>query len=50
MVGQVATLDEFHRDVGEVVLFAGVENGHDIGMIQPARGLRLAEEALFNLV
>ena len=37
-------VDEFHHDVGEVVGLAVVEHADDVGMGQPAGGLRLAAE------
>ena len=41
---QRRTVDELHHDVGEVVGLAVVEHRHDVGVRQPAGGLRLAAE------
>src|SRR6266702_3817771 len=46
---QILTLQEFHRDVAQVVLFAGVEDGHDVRVAQTPRGLGFAKKALLDL-
>src|SRR5258708_20329216 len=41
-LNQVLALQEFHGDVAQVVLFAYVEDGHDIVTAQAASGLTFA--------
>jgi hypothetical protein len=41
-----AALDELHHDVLRAVVGAGVVDAHDVGLVQPGRGLRLAPEPL----
>ena len=43
-VHQILALEELHRDVSEIVLLAGVEDGDDILVLQASRGLGLAEK------
>ena len=47
---QIAALEKFHRDVGKVVLFTGIEDRHDVRMIEAACRLRLAEEAFLHFL
>jgi len=42
---QRLTVDEFHRDICNPLLFAHFVNGRDIGMAKRARGARFAQEA-----
>ncbi len=46
---QILALEELHRDVGQVMLLAGVIHLDDVGMVEPARRLFLAEETLLDL-
>ena len=46
---EIPPLQEFHRDVGQVMLFARVVDGDDVRVGQAARGFRLAEKALLDL-
>ena len=39
-----------HRDEGTVIVFADVEHGHDVGMMQPARRPRFPREPLARRV
>src|ERR1700694_2444373 len=41
----LTTLDELHRDIPDAAVFAKIVDGHDVGMIEPARRLGLAAEA-----
>ncbi len=43
-VPQVAALEEFHCDIGDAFFLARVVDRNDIGMVQGARGARLAQE------
>ena len=43
---EALTFNEFHGDVGDVVLFAHIVDGDDVGVLQPAGGLGLAVKAL----
>ena len=42
---QIATLHEFHHQVVDALLLAGIERGDDVRMTEPRRGLHLAAEA-----
>ncbi len=46
MVGQVLAFEEFHGDIGQIVLFTRIENGHDILVLQAPGCFRFAEKAL----
>ena len=46
LLGQVAALDELHREVGPAVHVAHVIDLHDVGVAQAGDRLRLAQEAL----
>lgn len=46
---EIPSRDVFHDDVRRSGLFAVVVNRHDMGMREPARGLRLAPEARQHL-
>ena len=46
---QVAALEELHRNVGQILLFAGIVHRDDIGMIQAPGGFRLAEETQLHI-
>ena len=46
---ELAPLDQLHRDVPDAGIFAEVVDRDDIGMRQPARGLRLAAKAREDL-
>ena len=41
---QAAAGDQLHHVVMQAVLLADVEDGHDVGVVQPGRRLRLAAE------
>jgi len=43
---EAAPLDELHGVEGHAVVGADAEDGHDVGVVQPRRRLRLALEAL----
>ena len=43
-IQQVLALEELHRDVGEVVLFTSIENGHDVLVLQAPCCFGLAEK------
>ncbi len=43
---QRAAGNQLHGDVGDAVVLADLEDGDDIGMVEPRRGARLAQEAL----
>src|SRR6185295_7960685 len=47
---EVRAVDEFEGEVEEPLRFAGVEQGDDVGMQQPAGGAGLAQQALLALV
>ena len=47
---EVLALQELHRDVGEIVLFAGVVDRDDVGMSETPRGLGFAEKPLFDVL
>ncbi len=49
MLHQVPALQEFHGDEGQVVFLTGVEDGDDMGVLQPTGGFRLAEKALTRI-
>ena len=42
-------LDELHGVVGRLAVLADLEDRHDVGVVQPRRGLRLAAEPLQGL-
>jgi hypothetical protein len=42
---QRSPLQELHRDVGGAGFLADIEDRHDVEMVQPPRGARLAQEA-----
>ncbi len=46
---QILALEKLHRNVGQVMLLAGVEHGDDVGMIEPPRGFGLAEKTLLDI-
>ena len=46
---QVVALQVLHRDVGEVLVFAGIEDRHDVAVLQPPRRLGLAEKTRARL-
>ena len=46
---QVVAFQELHRDVGEVLVLAGIEDRHDVAMLQSPRRLGLAEETFARL-
>jgi hypothetical protein len=46
---QIAALQELHRDIAKVVLFARVVDRHDVRMRKSPGGLGLAEEPLLHL-
>ena len=46
LLGQVAALDQLHREVGPAVHVADVIDLHDVGVAQAGDRLRLAQEAL----
>jgi hypothetical protein len=46
---QVAAAQVFHRDVGDAGVFGGLVNGHDVRVVQPAGGARLAKKALAHV-
>ncbi len=47
---EIFAFQVLHRDVGEILFFAGVINRNDIRMTQAARRFRFAEETLFRFV
>src|SRR3546814_303791 len=48
MPRQVESADELHRDVCQIVLFAGVVDRDDVRVREAARGFGFAEEALLH--
>ena len=46
---EILAFQKFHRDEGEVVLFACIKNRHDIRVIEAASSFRFAEEALLHI-
>ncbi|MCY1541906.1 hypothetical protein D9M68_776200 [compost metagenome] len=46
---KITTGQEFHGDEGQIVLFTGIKDGDDVGVLQPARRLGLAEEAFAHI-
>src|SRR5439155_1288449 len=42
---ELTTLDELHRDIPDAAVLAKIVDGYDVGMIEPARRLRLPPEA-----
>ena len=49
MVEQVLALEKLHGDVGQIVLLAGIEDRHNVLVLQPAGCLCLAEETLARI-
>ena len=47
---QVFAFQEFHGNEGEIMFLAGIENAHDVGMIQSASRFGLAEEAILGFL
>ncbi len=49
-IGESLAIDKFHHQKRHALVFANVEDGHNSGMGQSARGARLAIEALAEFV
>ena len=45
----VFTFKKLHRDIGQIMFFARVIDRHDVGVVEAARSLRFAEEALLRI-
>ena len=45
---ETAASDQLHHVVMQPVLFADIEDGHDVRVVQPGRGLRFAPEPLLE--
>ena len=50
VLGEGRPLDVFHDDVGGAFVFAEVVDGDDVGVFEAARGLRLAEKAIVEVL
>ncbi len=44
-VGDGPPVDELHREIEDAAVLAGGEDGHDVGVVQPRGGRRLAAES-----
>ena len=47
---QILALEQLHGDEAQIMLFAGIVDGDDVRMIEPAGGFGLAEETRLRLV